>query len=321
MANKNLYNYIKTTPLVGTFVFHAYRLFWKVRTFVELREKIPFPERPFLNVNTHSSPTLENLTSQLCTTTQFLEARYGHWCFEMRSPARLSRKQWEFVFILEAFYKAGCLTTGKRGLGFGCGNEPLAAVMAKYGARVLCTDLETKEAAQKGWVDTNQHVENVENMQYAGICDQAVFLDRVSFQFANMNDISKDLRGFDFVWSACALEHLGSLRHGMDFVINSIDCLAPGGVAVHTTEFNLTSNVETFESEGCSIYRQHDIEVLVGELRAKGYKVYPLNLNPGSHRIDNHVDWPPYNESIHLKLVLESYVVTSIGLVVKKPLD
>ena len=52
-----------------------------------------------------------------------------------------------------------------------------------------------------------------------------------------MNHLPDDLRGFDFTWSSCALEHLGTLAAGADFVVAQMDCLRPGGVAVHTTEF------------------------------------------------------------------------------------
>ena len=57
------------------------------------------------------------------------------------------------------------------------------------------------------------------------------------FRAVDMNDIPPDLRGFDFTWSSCALEHLGTLRAGADFVVEQMTCLRPGGVAVHTTEY------------------------------------------------------------------------------------
>tara|TARA_B110000971_G_scaffold118883_1_gene121761 strand:- start:8636 stop:9601 length:966 start_codon:yes stop_codon:yes gene_type:complete len=320
MADHNIYYRVKSLPLVGTLAWYAYKAYWALRTYIDLKKKIPIPNNVLLNKCTYEEPSLNAITSQLCTTGQCIEPQYHHWCAEMRSPARLGRKQWEFVFILEALNKLDCFAQGKKGLGFGCGKEPLAAVMAKHGCEVVCTDLSTDEAFEQGWVETNQHSESVSNMHYGGICDKNTFINRVSFQFADMNNIAPQLRGYDFVWSACALEHLGSLRHGMNFVLNSMDCLVPGGVAVHTTEFNLTSNDKTFETAGCSIYRQQDIEKLSLELKAKGFDVWPLNLNPGSHKVDEHVDWPPYNPSIHLKLMLESYVVTSIGIIVRKPL-
>ena len=45
--------------------------------------------------------------------------------------------------------------------------------------------------------------------------------------------IDTDCHGqFDFVWSACAFEHLGSILNGLEFVVNSVKCLKPGGVVL-----------------------------------------------------------------------------------------
>jgi hypothetical protein len=65
---------------------------------------------------------------------------------------------------------------------------------------------------------------------------------------------------YDFLWSSCALEHLGSLDAGLDFVVNAMDLLKPGGTAIHTTEFNLSSDDETLTSGPCVIYRRRDID-------------------------------------------------------------
>ncbi len=133
-----------------------------------------------------------------------------------------------------------------------------------------------------------------------------------------MNAIPSDLRDFDFVWSACALEHLGSLRRGLDFILNSLACLKRPGLAVHTTEFNVSSDIETVEEEGCSVYRKKDILWLLGELPKYGATLAPLNLNPGSLPADKVVDIPPYSNTQHLKLQLQRFTITSIGLVIRK---
>ena len=105
----------------------------------------------------------------------------------------------------------------------------------------------------------------------------------------------------------------------MDFVKNSMRCLKPGGIAVHTTEFNISSNDATLEDPNCSIYRVRDIKQLIDELESEGFLVEPLNLNTGTGGVDNHVDLPPYGFSPHLKMVLSGFVVTSIGLIIKRP--
>ena len=312
-------NASKKIPLIGAIQLALYEWYWKARTAREWSAR--YASAPLV-IDGHGSPepSLERITSQLCTASQCVEDRYRYWCREMKSPARLARKQWEFVFALDALAQAGMLAPGRRGLGFGCGGEPLSAVMAKHGSTVLATDLSTEEAAGKGWIATNEHASNLEALNSYGICDARLFAERVSFEFANMNAIPEKFVGaFDFVWSCCAFEHLGSIRHGLDFVKNSARCLKSGGVAVHTTEFNLSSNDETLQDPGCVIFRKRDMETLRDELEADGYHVAPFNFNPGQRPVDQHIDAPPYAASPHLKIMLEGYVATSIGLIVRRP--
>jgi hypothetical protein len=124
------------------------------------------------------------------------------------------------------------------------------------------------------------------------------------------------LRGFDFLWSSCAFEHLGSLMAGHQFVVESMKCLKPGGLAVHTTEFNAGSNDATVSEGATVIYRKKDIEALASDLRSKGHLI-SLNFDSGNLPADYHIDIPPYTHDTHLKLRLQQHTTTSIGIVVR----
>jgi hypothetical protein len=164
-----------------------------------------------------------------------------------------------------------------------------------------------------------QHSNQLADLNKDLICDHAVFLQQAQFRFVDMNDIPADLTGFNFCWSACSLEHLGSIQKGIDFIKNSLHCLQPGGVAVHTTEFNLSSEVATLDNNDTVIFRKKDILRLIGELEGEGHHVAPVTFNAGGLVEDNFVDVPPYYEHyFHLKLLLDGYVTTSIGLIIKK---
>jgi SAM-dependent methyltransferase len=132
-----------------------------------------------------------------------------------------------------------------------------------------------------------------------------------------MNHIPKDLRGFDFIWSSCSLEHLGSLKHGEYFVYNAMRCLKPGGIAVHTTEYNFSSNEETLDTGGTVLYRRCDIEQIVKRLQYRGHKI-SLDFASGDLPDDQFIDMPPYKHDPHLKLQLLQYVITSMGLIIEK---
>lgn len=262
-------------------------------------------------------PTLKNPISQLCTSSQFKESEFLFWTTEMKEAFRNHRKLWEFVYILQSLQKHHLLAPSMKGLGFGIGKEPLPAVMAKYGVEVLVTDLETDKAASEGWVQSNQHARTLEDLNSRAICEKEIFKKLVQFEFADMKNISESYRDFDFCWSACALEHLGSIDAGLDFIENSLKCLKPGGIAIHTTEYNCLSNTRTVPIGGTVIYRMQDFLRLGERLRQNGHNI-SFNFNQGQGPIDLHVDVAPYSEENHLKLELMQYTTTSIGLIIKK---
>lgn len=302
------------------FAWSLYEFYWSLRQVAESKREWPCDKR-ILDFGDYPDPSLSEPVSQLCTAEQMTGPLYREWCRKISSPARFSRKQWEFVYIMQALHRAGMLLPGKMGVGFGCGREPLPGIFAKAGVNVLATDLAPSDAEGRGWIDTMQHAASLGELYSASrrIVDRQVFTERVSFQSVDMNAVPPELFGrFDFVWSACALEHLGSLQHGLDFIRNSAKCLKVGGVAVHTTEFNLSSDDETVEHRDCSVYRKQDIKQLQAALEKDGFSLAPINLSVGRHSVDHHVDVPPYSMSPHIRLELEQFVVTSIGLIVTR---
>lgn len=54
------------------------------------------------------------------------------------------------------------------------------------------------------------------------------------------------------------------------------------------------------------------------DLETQGYEVGALNLCTGNKSVDNYIDLPPYRFSPHLKLELAQYIVTSIGLIIRR---
>ena len=103
----------------------------------------------------------------------------------------------------------------------------------------------------------------------------------------------------------------------MAFFHNSLSTLRSGGVAVHTTEFNLQSDTTTVNLPHLCIPRKRDIEQVIHALIVLGHRVEPLNLWPGTEPVDEHIDLPPYSLP-HLKLQLQGTVSTSIGLIITK---
>lgn len=268
--------------------------------------------------NSEREPVLEHITSQICTASQFQSPLYDKWCKSFHEEPRMHRKQWEFVYILQALEATGKLKPGMKGLGFGCGKEPLPCVMASKGIEVFASDLDEASAIKEGWSPTNQHSAKIEDLYWSNVCTRNEFNNHVRYRTVNMNKIPDDLINFDFVWSSCAFEHLGSIENGLEFVEHSMKCLKPGGIAVHTTEFNLSSNEDTFQSESLVFFRKKDIEKLIRRLILSNCHVFPLNLTNGESLEDGYIDLPPYQSLPHIKLAALGYVTTSIGLIIQK---
>lgn len=258
-------------------------------------------------------PTLERIGCQPCTAAQFRENHYQRFLDEIGQEHRYHRKQWEYIYILRALECFGFLIKGRTGLGFGCGKEPLAAVMAKRGLHVTVTDIPPVDGSDAHWGSRSAM-----DLFYGGICSEKQYLDHVKFQLVDMNHIPDNLGTYDFIWSSCALEHLGSLKAGLDFILNSTKCLKRGGIAVHTTEFNVSSDAETVESPGLSLYRRTDFLDLQSALMRSGCATLPMNFFTGDLPEDRYIDLPPYAQKTHLKLAIDRFTVTSFGIVLRK---
>jgi SAM-dependent methyltransferase len=254
-----------------------------------------------------------------CSAADFLHPRYHEIIAMMKRKFHWHRKQWEFVFVIHHLLQSGLVKPGGRGLVFGVGNERLPALFASMGAEIVATDAPQDIASQAGWAASNQHAANLSAIRHLDLVDADTFDSRVSYRTCDMNNIPPELSGFDFNWSSCCFEHLGSLEAGMQFAINAVEhTLRPGGVAVHTTEFNLSSNSDTIERGGTVLYRRRDLQKLTELLQARGHLVSPFLVAPDAHYYDFHVDVPPFSEDLHLKLQIQKYVCTSAGIVVRR---
>jgi SAM-dependent methyltransferase len=187
-----------------------------------------------------------------------------------------------------------------------------------FGCQVVASDLQAESEMSKYWASASQWCSGLEAINERKICEDGAFRSLVSYRHVDMNHIPEDLVNFDFNWSSCSFEHLGSIELGLRFLKNQLQTLKPGGWAVHTTEYNISSNDDTLEEPNCVIFRQRDIDKIVAELRAEGHYVEELDYSLGWFPLDYKVDLPPYNGGPHLRLLVSNYICTSIGLIIRK---
>jgi SAM-dependent methyltransferase len=256
--------------------------------------------------------------SELCKAKDFHAKWYKRWCDELGESPNFHRKQWEYVYILQALWERGCIASGKRGIAFAVGTEPLPSVFAKYGCDVLATDIRPSEGIAKGWDNNNQLCMGLDSLFKCDIVDNETFYKRVEYLALDMNKIPEEIRNYDFNWSSCSFEHLGTIAKGFAFLRNQLKTLKPGGWAVHTTEYNISSDEETQDNNDTVIYRHRDIEYIANMLRSEGHFVEEIDYSLGGLPEDFQVDVMPHQQKVHLKLQIDQYVVSSMGLIIRK---
>ena len=270
-------------------------------------------------------PQNQALRSKLCTQADIESPWFSFWCAEGGIAPVYLRKIWEYGFVAQALYDAGMLTSGRAGIAFGCGQEPLPSLFAKYGCRILATDLAPTDPRSGRWGDADAADARLAQLRQPGLCPDARRLEDVRFRWLDMTDIPEDLSAqFDFCWSSCAMEHLGGLAEGAKFVEESLRVLRPNGVAVHTTEYNLSEADETLDTAGLALFQRRHLADLVDRLRVAGHSVAQPDFDAGDGFLDRFVDLPPWHSELygdpqfHLKVSLAGYRCTSFGLIVSR---
>jgi Methyltransferase domain len=297
--------------------------------------------RSLLDRSTRKVPATSEpmLRSCVCREQHFTTSWYSKWVARMAAGAPmlpqdqlaiwgkvwegmrgkwLHRKLWEWAAISQALDERGALAPSKTGIGFAVGREPLPSLFAARGARIVASDFVSGDSM---WQATGQMGESLQAIHWPGLIPGEIFRELVTFQCVDMRSLS-DLpkASFDFAWSSCSFEHLGTLEAGAAFIRRSMDLIKPAGVAVHTTEFNVSSNTETIETGPSVIYRRRDIEALDRSLRLQQCGIEALEFETGTEPHDLAFDFPPYykNGRQDVKILLDGHVSTSIVLIIRK---
>ena len=237
-----------------------------------------------------------------------------------KSPGTaLHRKVWEFVYVLRAAEQSGVLAEGRAAVGFGVGREPIPAALASYGLTVVATDLAASDDESTQWATTGQHLTDLSALSHPEITSDETLERHISLRYVDMNEIPDDLGTYDLTWSCCALEHLGSARAGLDFVLGTLELLRPGGVAVHTTELELTSRGDTAEYGNLVVYRTRDLDGLAEEVADRGFEIETNWYVAMETAADRWVGRHPYDDPAHLKIQIGDSISTSVGLLIRRP--
>ncbi|NJR66195.1 MAG: methyltransferase domain-containing protein [Leptolyngbyaceae cyanobacterium CRU_2_3] len=145
-------------------------------------------------------------------------------------PGR-NRKIWEYIQVYNGLNHLGLLNGKTHALGLGVGTEPLIYAFTNVCQKVVATDLY-----------------NSQNWSTASLPTDAVYQancfpyerDRLIVQHMDMTHVEYPDESFDFIWSCCSIEHVGTFEelHRVYQEIHRV--LKPGGIAALTTEYNPT---------------------------------------------------------------------------------
>jgi len=277
-------------------------------------------DKHFTNLVEH--PSIVNLCCKPSTQKDLESDWVAYWCQMLKIARVYHRKIWELCYIPQALYEHGMLMQGMKGIGFGCGEEPLPSLFASMGIDITVTDLDPA-LSTSGWLDTGQHTTSIDKVWRSELASKEEFDKHVTLKYVDMNSIPTDLSGkHDFCWSICAFEHLGTIKAGLDFVENSLRVLKPGGVSVHTTEYNYNDK-ETIDNWPTVLFQRKHFEELSARLVAQGHEVMPLDFDLGNDVLDLFVDVPPFGyrntpQEPHIKLAVDGFPCTCFGVVVRK---
>ncbi|RYG51962.1 MAG: hypothetical protein EOO01_07480 [Chitinophagaceae bacterium] len=73
--------------------------------------------------------------TELCKAAHWQSPWFQRWVKELNEPARFHRKQWEFVYVMQALWERDCIRRGNKGLVFAVAQNPALQYLPTTAAR------------------------------------------------------------------------------------------------------------------------------------------------------------------------------------------
>ncbi len=256
-----------------------------------------------------SPPDLDAPTSQLCTASQLTEPAFRELVEAMGTNQSPSRALWEQAWVVSILAGAGLIGPGRSAIALGARRERVAALLASRGVHVLATGRASDPASAEA---------ERAQLFYPEILPLEDFDQLIELVALDPERIgSLEQGGFDACWSIGLPDRLGSVAAALDLFKASLAPLRPGGLALHTFAFNLTSDGFTWELPDLVVLRRRDIEDLAERLQADGHRIVCLNTHPGCDPADEVPQTMPAAVP-GLRQRHGAIVATSFGLAIRK---
>lgn len=210
-------------------------------------------------------PTLAFPVSQARTRSQLREPTYRHWTTLLGQDGADTRTGWMFAFVMQTLSRYGMLEKNAYGLGLGVAGEPLPALMAAFGCRIVAVGSPSADSADDG---EGAAASRRDALRFPAICPDEVLESAVEYRIGENQDILEDT-SFDFCWSTGLRPRFAEERSNVAFFGESLRYVKPGGLVVHL--FDLGNDEDSI--------RRQDIEKMALLLVSHGHLVAQLNFH------------------------------------------
>ena len=171
--------------------------------------------------------------SKLCDATDWFDPAFERIIrAELEEEPRFHRKQWEFVQIFRTLESLGFLNGQSRGLSMGGGEERLLYAVARRAGHLTVTDLCESDSAWAG-ARTDDPDRSLKAAAPFAVDPSCLTARRMDMRTLEFDDAS-----FDFCYSSCAIEHIGTYHDFLEHLQEVRRVLKDDGVYVLTTEFH-----------------------------------------------------------------------------------
>jgi len=242
---------------------------------------------------------------------------------ELREPAKLHRKQWEFAMIFLTLKKFDLLNNQKLGLSLGGGNERILYSIAHHIRKLIVTDLYDENTS---WdcartTDPDEFIKSCKPFPVNDEKLQAMRMDMRSLEFEDNK--------FDFCYSSCAIEHIGDYQDFLQHLNEVNRVLKESGVYIFTTELQFGEkticdpNNFVFSKDYLSkLISESDMEV-VSDVNAEltnnqiNYP-FPSNIRNLAFLGNNYINDQLFNYFPHVVLLRGGVPFTSVLVILRK---
>ena len=189
---------------------------------------------------------------------------------------RFHRKQWEFAMVFHALKSLGLLTPGNTALSMGGGRERLSYAVASHIKQIVITDL-YEEGTMWDCARTDDPEHFIKSDMPFPVDPTKLTALRMDMRELQFPDSS-----FDFCYSCCAIEHIGSDGDFLEHLNEVHRVLKDGGIYVLTTEMHY--GPEVIVAPNNYIFSPPYLNQLFSECRLIPETQFDASLTP--HRIN-----------------------------------